>query len=80
MVSSIGRELEHLVQSHISQPDVVLLVHRDHVGKEEQVLAPGVDDVTSSIDSKYSVLGDGFVLLQAIGVVTANIMDLNQIK
>ena len=59
----------HLVQSHVGDPDIVLLVHGDHMGQEEQVLAPRVDDVAGGVNCQYGGLGDGHGLVQAVSVV-----------
>ena len=47
-----------LVHRHVRHPDVVLLVHRDHVRHEEHVLPPGVDDVARAVQGQDGRLGD----------------------
>ena len=59
------------MQRHVSQPDVVLLVHGDHVREEEGVLAPRVDGVSAGVDGEDGGLRDGHRPVQAVCVVAA---------
>ena len=69
MISAIGRELEDLVQGHVGEPDVVLAVHGDHVGQEEEAGAPGVDHVAGRVDGQHGVRRDGDAAVATVRVV-----------
>jgi hypothetical protein len=49
MISTIRCKLENLMESYIGHPDVVLRVHSDHVGQEEEILPPAVDGVPGRV-------------------------------
>ena len=72
--ATVRRKLEHLVQSHVSQPDIVLGVDSDHVGQEEHVVSPLIEDVSGSVDCQHSIVGDGNILVQPECVVPTNMM------
>ena len=39
-IAAVGAKLEDLVEGHVRQPHVVLLVHRQHVRQVEEAGAP----------------------------------------
>ena len=69
VIPTVWSELEHLMESNVCHPDVVLAVHCDHVWQEEHILAPRVDDVARGVDSKHGVQWDGDVPVQTVAVV-----------
>lgn len=46
------------MESYIGHPDVVLRVHSDHVGQEEEILPPAVDGVPGRVDRYNGVERD----------------------
>ena len=47
------------MECHVRQPDVVLLVHGQHVRQVEEVGAPPVDDVAGAVEREHRVDRDG---------------------
>merc|ERR1719220_242486 len=76
VVPTVRTELEDLMESNVRHPDVVLAVHRDHVGQEENIPTPGVDDVTRGVDCNHCVHGYWCILVQAKGVVPSESLSI----
>ena len=57
------------MKSDIGHPDIVLLVHSDHVGQEEKTLAPGIDGVPTRVDRQNGCLRNWYASVQTIRVI-----------
>ena len=69
VVPAVRGEFVYLMESNVRHPDVVFAVHGDHVGQEENISAPGVDNVTRGVDCEHCVHWYRGILVHTVGVV-----------